>query len=140
MNDKPPWASVVGQYGTRGTTEADPFDEEVEIEPIVEETGYVAFGTVPSNRRSDPMIQIKRRTGAVEAFGYPYLTRIQFDPSEGLKMEFAQCSLLVRGRNLHKLLNALTGHRVRFLQEYGDRIDDLPHDETVITRIEIERT
>lgn len=85
------------------------------------------FGVLRGTSERSIMLEMRKRDGSVTAIGYAWLERIEFDPSEGIRLFAAGLEITVAGRNLNKevrpnlrLFEALTRHRVPWLCEMGD--------------------
>ena len=90
------------------------------------------------------MLEMRHKDGKVSAFGYAWLERAEFDPSEGIMLQFAGKQVKITGRNLNsegrpnvRLFNGIVRHRVPWVQE-TDRAGEFEaaKDATVIEGIE----
>jgi hypothetical protein len=111
---------------------------------VVDRHGPV--GCLRGVRERAIMLELRRKDGAITAFGYAWLERIDFDPSTGIVLGFAGSKVTIRGRNLNaeirpqvRLLDGLVRHRIAWIQE-ADEPGLLRADRhaTVIERIEVE--
>lgn len=81
----------------------------------------------------------------MSAFGYAWLERVDFDPSEGITLRFTGATVKIRGRNLNgerlpnvRLLAGIVRHRVPWIQEAGGaQLLQASKDATVIEEIQI---
>ncbi len=91
-------------------------------------------------RRDDPapaMLDFRGSNGTSFALPYQQLHAIAFDPVAGIRMEFQEHKIVVRGRNLRPVYDHLLSHRVTFLQEQD--FDAAPESATFIDSINVER-
>jgi hypothetical protein len=117
--------SVLAQF----TSKVAPVQKRSEPEPEpdaaadqVDDLG--AFGWLRGVRERSVMLELRRKDGSIVALGYAWLERIDFDPSEGIKLKFAGQTVKIIGRNLNaelrpnvRLLAGLVRHRVTWIQE-----------------------
>lgn len=103
-----------------------------------------AFGFLRGLNVRAIMLELRHKDGRLTAFPYSYLTKVEFDPSEGLTLHFGDNTVKLVGRNLNaetrtnvRLFGALVRHRVPWIQE-ADRATSLeaPDDAVVIEQIE----
>ena len=73
------------------------------------------------------MLELRKKDGSVTAFGYSWLERITFDPSEGLTLQFGSQKVTIVGCNLAsearpnvRLLDGLVRHRVPWIREASE--------------------
>jgi hypothetical protein len=114
-------------------------------EPEVEQANdgirdaFDADDTLPTARgRSAVMLDCRKANGQRHAMSYAYLTQIDFEPGDRLKLHFAGQVVQIGGRRLRPLYQRLLEHRVHAIQEGTDaeeglKPDDAPH----IERLEI---
>jgi hypothetical protein len=83
-----------------------------------------AFGWLRGVRDRAIMLELRHRDGKVSAFGYAWLERAEFDPSDGITLHFAGRAVKITGRNLNaesrphvRLLAGILRHRVPWIQE-----------------------
>lgn len=104
-----------------------------------------AFGWLRGVRERAVMLELRRRDGSVTAFALAWLARADFDPSNGITLEFGNKIVKVAGRNLDaevrpniRLFSGLVRHRVPWIRE-ADRATALaaPQEVTLIENIEI---
>ncbi len=118
--------------GARGT--AEPPEEPMALE--ADEEGE-SFSTLSADRQQKIMLELRLKNGNIKARTYSYLVGIDFDPSEGILLDFTASEVRIEGRNLRPLLSGLIAQRVAVVQE----IDDLYAEATsapvatVVTRI-----
>jgi len=85
---------------------------------------FGAFGWLRGVRDRAIMLELRHRNGRISAFGYAWLERAEFDPSEGITLQFAGRSVKIAGRNLNseirpnlRLFAGIMRHRVPWIQE-----------------------
>lgn len=88
-----------------------------------------AFGWLRGIRDRALMLELRLRTGNSICLGYPWLERAEFDPSEGIVLQFGGRTIRIIGRNLNfevrpsiRLFAGIIRHRVPWIQEseFGD--------------------
>src|SRR5690349_3388569 len=106
-----------------------------------DDLGY--FGVLRGVAERAVMLELRQKTGTILAVGYSWLERIEFDPSEGIKLFVGGLEILISGRNLNEeirphvtLFECLTRHRVPWIREADeDEAMKSPKTETVIEEI-----
>jgi hypothetical protein len=85
---------------------------------------FGAFGWLRGVRDRAIMLELRHRDGKISSFGYAWLERAEFDPSEGITLHFAGRSVKIAGRNLNaelrpnlRLFAGILRHRVPWVQE-----------------------
>ncbi len=101
--------------GGRGTVEEP--GEPVELE--AEEEGR-SYSTLSADRMQKVMLELRYKTGNAKALAYSYLVAIDFDPSEGIVLDFSGHEVRISGRNLRPLFSGLAAQRVAVVQEVDD--------------------
>jgi hypothetical protein len=106
-------------------------------EPEVEDA-QASFQEARARSRESVMLDVRLSDGRIESFAYAYLTRVRFIPGDVLVLRFGADEIRAEGRNLARVRDALSEHRMRFIQEGtaeddGAKPDEAPH----IGRIEI---
>jgi hypothetical protein len=87
--------------------------------------------------REDIMLDCRFSKGNRQAFGYAYLGSIVYDGGT-ITLIFAETQVVIDGRNLDRLYDALCQHRVPFIQQGSETEEALkPDDEPHIERIDI---
>jgi hypothetical protein len=101
-----------------------------------------AFGYLRGVRDRALMLDLKLKNGNREAFSYTLLERIQFDPSEGITLQYTGVSVKLRGRNLERLqthgvalLEGLQRHRVPWIVESDELRSAAASDAVAVTEI-----
>lgn len=102
-------------------------EEEAEALPMVEADELEdlgSFGWLRGVRDRAIMLELRHRDGRVSAFGYAWLEHADFDPSEGITLQFAGKSVRIIGSNLNaeshpnvRLFAGIVRHRVPWIQE-----------------------
>jgi hypothetical protein len=89
---------------------------------------YVAFGTKDKVFR----LRIRRAMAPTRSPGYPYLLDVVYDGSYGTNfvLVFTFLMVLVKGRNLQKLVFALENGMADYIQEFDPDRWEKPKDET----------
>ena len=85
-------------------------------EPEVEEATE-SFKEARARSRESVMLDIRLADGTIESFPYAYLTRVRYTPGDVLLMRFGADEVRAEGRNLVRLRDAISEHRMRFIQE-----------------------
>ena len=82
------------------------------------------FGVLRGAAERAVMLELRKRDGSIMAVGYSWLERLEFDPSEDIKLFAAHLEIVIAGRNLNRevrsnvrLFEALARHRVPWLRE-----------------------
>ena len=65
------------------------------------------------------------------------MTKVKFDPSEGLEIYISGNYVKITGRNLHEIYFQLLRHRVSFIQANISDIDITDENKTYIKDIEV---
>ena len=94
-----------------------------------------AFGTVAEGEEAPPMVEFRGHDGRSLAVPYSRLLSVDHRPVVGLSLEFPDHQIMIRGRNLRPLYEALLWHRVTLVQE-GD-LDTVSESDPFIDRIVI---
>ena len=81
------------------------------------------------------MVELRGHDGRCLAVPYARLLSIELRPDRVMSLEFPEHRITVHGRNLRVLYEALSRHRVTFVQE-GD-LDTVSEDDPFIDRIVI---
>jgi hypothetical protein len=119
MNDTSPPESILHRYTGKAASGdgALPPDEDA-----ADDLG--AFGWLRGVRERAIMLELRRKDGSVHAFGYAWLKKVTFDPSDGITLDFSGETVKITGRNLDselrpktRLLNGILRHRVIWIQE-----------------------
>lgn len=98
----------------------------------------LGYGQVGLNRRPELMVQLRKKDGNCKALSYGYLISADFNPSQGIVLQFVGCRVRLVGRQLRPLMDRLVGHRVTWVQEEDDLASrERPDGATVVTLIEI---
>lgn len=89
-----------------------------------EESCAPSFGFLRGSKERAQMLEIRYRTGKLEAITYALLDHALFDPSEGIVLQFSRKKVRLTGRNLNaevrpnlRLFDAILRHRVPWIQE-----------------------
>lgn len=118
MNDKPRAESILDRYtGKAGAGEGAPPEQEAPED-------YGVFGWLRGVRDRSIMLELRLKDGSVTSFGYAWLKKAVFNPSEGITLDFSGESVTITGRNLDaelgprvRLFNGILRHRVTWIQQ-----------------------
>ena len=102
-----------------------------------------AFGWLRGIRDRAIMLEVRKKDGNILAFGYAWLERAEFDPSEGITLKFTGQTVKIVGRNLNavaknnaRLFDGIVRHRVPWIQEAGEPEHmEAPREATVIEEV-----
>ncbi len=95
------------------------------------------YGIEPQSNAQAVMLDLRFGNGNFQAFAYSYLTKIHFNPSEGIELFAADVRIFISGRNLNPIYNYLLMHRLTYIQESPNEADDTPESETFVEKIEV---
>jgi hypothetical protein len=105
-----------------------------EIEDIEE---LPAYGWLRGTRERGIMLELRFKTGRRQSFGYPWLFEAEFDPSQGIVLNFTSCKVAIGGRNLRNMFDLINRHRCVWIQETDGLRDRSPDNATVVTSIAV---
>ena len=88
-----------------------------------------AYATGRRQTQDDIMLDVRFSNGSRCALSYSYLVKIEFLPTDQLKLTFGLDIVLVEGRRLLPLYEKLRRHRARFVQEGTVAEDELKPEE-----------
>ena len=135
MNDK-----ILDRYTSResGGSDGGAPTDETEIFDLG------TFGFLRGSRERAVMLELRKKNGNILAIGYPWIEKVSFDPSEGITLHLPGQQVKIRGRNLNaeaipkvKLFEAITRHRVPWIQEASERESiSAPKGTPVVDKIE----
>jgi len=100
-------------------------------EPEVEEARE-SFQEGRARSRESVMLDVRLTDGTIESFPYAYLTRVRYTPGDILMLRFGADEVRAEGRNLARVRDAISEHRMRFIQEgteedEGLKPEEMPH-------------
>jgi hypothetical protein len=84
-----------------------------------------------------PMIDFRGHNGNSFALPYHKLMAMAFHPTSGIRLEFREHNIVIRGRNLRPLYDHLLQHRVIYVLE--DDFDAAPETATFVDSINVDR-
>jgi hypothetical protein len=100
------------------------------------------FGILRGPAERAVMLELRKADGTILAVGYAWLARIEFDPSEGIRLFGGDWEVAIAGRNLNRevrpnvrLFESLARHRVPWLREANEREQMQKGSATVIERV-----
>lgn len=96
------------------------------------------IGIERQNGERSIMLDIQFQDGKQKAIPYTYLSGIDYDPSNGIVLEFMEKKITISGRNLEKLYEYLLLHRVNYIKENIGDLDDTPENMLFIEKIHLE--
>ena len=110
---------------------------ETNVHPISGEVE--CFASAGANRMPPAMLVLQMKNGNQKALMYSYLKEIDFDPSEGIVLQYVSHRVNLRGRNLSALFDRLVEHRVTAVREIEEATvtDEAA---TVVSAIEVKGT
>lgn len=117
----------------------EPADTTPSGESADDEGAPEAFSLLSADRQQKVMLEFRFKDGNARALPYSYLVSLDFDPSNGIGMDFSGYEVRVAGRNLEPLFTGLVSQRVAVVRE----VDPLhaaasaDEDSTVVTHIAI---
>ena len=83
-----------------------------------------SFGWLRSGRERAIMLEVRHKNGQITAHSYGWLESAEFNPSEGISLNFSGKTVKLIGRNLNvecrpdvRLFEGLLRHRVPWIQE-----------------------
>lgn len=106
-------------------------------EPEVEEARE-SHQNARARSREAVMLDVKMSDGSIESFPYAWLGHVRYEPGDTLILRFGGKDINIEGRNLSRLREIISEHRMRFVQEGTDGEEGLkPEDAAHIDSIEI---
>ena len=90
----------------------------------------------PPNERP-PMVDFRGHNGNSFALPYKQLMAMAFHPATGIRLEFPEHNIVIRGRNLRPLFEHFLQQRVIFVLE--EDFDAAPESATFVDSISVER-
>ena len=92
---------------------------------------------VQANKRAI-MLDIELKNGDHIAMPYAYLTKIKYNLSEGILIEWGATSIKIEGSNLKELYNHLVQHKVKLIKDSVKQVNnDIPDDVLFIEKISV---
>lgn len=98
------------------------------------------YGIEPQSSAQAVMLDVRFGNGNFQALPYSYMTRIRFNPSEGIEVFVSDVKLLIIGRNMNTIYNYLVMHRLTYIQESLGDLDDGDENEVFIEKIDVFET
>jgi hypothetical protein len=106
-------------------------------EPEVEEARE-SHQNARAHSREAVMLDVKMADGSIESFPYAWLSHVKYEPGDTLILRFGGRNINIAGRNLSRLREVISEHRMRFVQEGTDGEEGLkPEDAAHIEKIVI---
>ena len=113
-------AKRLAELRAGGSDKPAPDAEDVVEEEIVDERQ--SFSILSADRQHKLMVELRFKTGNARAFAYSYLVSIDFDPSQGIRMDFSGYEVAIAGRNLNPLFAGLCASGSRSLSNATNSI------------------
>ncbi len=104
---------------------------------VEQQDDFKFFGIEPQNTGRALLFELRFRSGRRLGFPYSYLTKLDFEPSEGITIYASDVVILVKGRNLDVVFNYLLQNRLTYIREDETGTDTSSEGETFIESIEI---
>lgn len=109
-------ARLLRKYSDNGSEQTERESDEVE------DCG--CFGWLRGIRDRAFMLELRKRDGNIVAVGYAWIERMEFDPSDGIRLYLGGKAVRIQGKNLNteartgvRLFEGLTRHRVPWIRE-----------------------
>jgi hypothetical protein len=110
-------------------------------DPAADDHGY--FGVLRGVGDRAVMLELRRRNGNILAVAYSWIERVEFDPSDGIKLFACGWEISISGRSLNeevrpnlRLFESITQHRVPWLREADeDEVMQTPESAIIIEEI-----
>jgi hypothetical protein len=91
------------------------------------------------------MLEIRHKDGRISAYGYSWLESAEFDPSNGITLNFAGNPVKIVGRNLDgeirphiRLFAGILRHRIPWIQEAdGTDVIKAAKDDVVVEEVKV---
>jgi len=133
--------SILEKYTGRRPVETNPQNGSPDEEGL---DNLGAFGLLRGIRDRAIMLEFRKKDGNALALAYAWLESAEFDPSEGITLQFGSRKIRLIGRNLNLvgpsgigLFTAITRHRASWVQEADEPMSwQAGENSTVIERIE----
>ncbi|MBX7106851.1 MAG: hypothetical protein K1X57_22435 [Gemmataceae bacterium] len=101
------------------------------------------FGWLRGVRDRAIMLEFRHKDGRVTSFGYAWLKKVTFDPSEGITLDFSGETVKITGLNLDaelrprvRLVSGLVRQRVTWVQEAdGQQLMNASPNDVVVERL-----
>jgi hypothetical protein len=99
---------------------------------------FDSFAEARAQSRDALMLDLKLASGRILSFPYSSLEFAEYLPTGTIHLRFRRHEAMLDGKNMHRLRELITEHRVRFVQEGTDIERGLkPEDAAHIDHIEI---
>jgi hypothetical protein len=104
-----------------------------------------SFGWLRGVRDRALMLEVRHRNGNISCFGYSWLEKAMFDPSEGITLQFGGTFVLITGQNLNRMIRpnislfqGIVRHKVPWVREsvFGEGAN-YPSNPTIIDGIQV---
>jgi hypothetical protein len=103
------------------------------------EAGPDPFSVLSADRMQKVMCEFRLRGGNAVALAYSYLVKAEFDPSNGIDLDFSSHQVRLTGNNLAPVFAAVVSQRVAVVTEVDDLHAEAEFgpDATVVTGIAV---
>lgn len=103
----------------------------------IENTNSEFWGVERVANRRAIMLDLRLKGGLFYALPYSYMTKIKFNPSEGIEIFISGNHVKITGRNLNEIYLQLCKNRVNFIQANFSDIDLAAENKTFVKDIEV---
>lgn len=103
----------------------------------IENTNSEFWGVERVANRRAIMLDLRLKGGLFYALPYSYMTKIKFDPSEGIEIFISGNHVKITGRNLNEIYLQLCRNRVNFIQVNISDVDLAAENKIFIKDIEV---
>ena len=139
-------ASVLDKYVKDKTVKPRPNGDGSPSEETDEPDDFGSFGWLRGVRDRSLMLEFRFKDGTTTALGYAWLERADFNPSEGITLNFTGRTVTIKGQQLNgerrpnvRLFAGIVRHRVPWIQEAaGAQLMEAPKGATLIETIKVE--
>lgn len=111
-------------------------------EDEIEQEDFECFGRLRGVRERALMLELRLKTGNIVSFGYPWLERIDYDPSFGIQLSFGRKQVRIVGVHLNSevrggvsLFTGLVRHRVPWIAEMNSAASLLASNTALVSEI-----
>lgn len=112
------------------------FHQDQEAEETISNNPFYGIERQPSERAI--MLDVQLESGDRKGLPYTYMGFIDYDPSEGIVIEFMEKKIKILGRNLSKLYDYFLQHRVTFIKENIGDYDGTKEEDLFIESIKMD--
>jgi hypothetical protein len=106
---------------------------------VEQQDDFKFFGIEPQNTGRALLFELRFRSGRRLGFPYSYLTKLDFEPSEGITIYASDVVILVKGRNLEVIFSYLLQNRLTYIREDETGTDAGGEGETFVEGVEVKQ-